>query len=268
MKNNLVRGFTLVEVLLYVGIFALVSGFFIGILTVVTRVQSSQTALLEVNTQLNFVLQTIQRHVRDSSHIEAQPGATENTIKLRTKDLTKDPTYIGLSGTAIEIKEGSGASSTITTSDVAVNDLQFVKYVSYPGHDSVQIDISMTYNTLNPQQQVSKTLRSAIARVSAATFDSSLIPGSNSYDVGQAGSRWRDGYFSGDVDMDGGLIVGPGDSSDYFQFDKSGSAAPSAGDCNSDSQRGRLYIETTNNRMYVCNGATRGWDYLTLTNQL
>lgn len=254
------------EVLLYVGIFALVSGFFIGILLVVTQVQSSQTALLEVNTQLNFALQTIQRHIRDSSNINLKPGIVVNTIQIRTKDPAKDPTYIQLTAGSIEIKEGNADPVAITTSDVIVNDLQFVKYVNYPGHDSVQIDVTMTYNSLNPQQQLSKTLRSAVARVSAATFDSSLVPGGSVYDVGQSASRWRDGYFSGDVDIDGGLIVGPGDSSDYFQANKSGFAAPAGGDCSADSQRGRLYIETFTNRLYICNGATRGWDYITLTN--
>jgi hypothetical protein len=29
---------------------------------------------------------------------------------------------------------------------------------------------------------------------------------------------------------------------------------------------GSVGIDTTNNRLYVCNGATRGWDYTALTN--
>lgn len=50
-----------------------------------------------------------------------------------------------------------------------------------------------------------------------------------------------------------------------IQFDNSGAGAPTGTDCDADSERGRLFIDTTNNRLYVCNGATRGWDYAPLT---
>lgn len=256
------------EILIYVGIFALVAGFFTGILLVVTRVQSSQTALLEVNNQLNFSLQTIQRLIRDSSHIEVDPGITVSNLVLRMSDPNKDKTEIRLNAGAIEVKEGdTGSWNPITTNNVLVDSLGFVKYVNYPGHDSVQIDLAISYNTTNPQQSVTRTLRSAIARVSAATFDSSLIPGgSSTYDVGQTSSKWRDGYFSGDVDVDGGLSVGdPDDQTKYLQFNTQGSGAPSAADCSSDTQRGRLYLDYSSSyRLWVCVGAARGWDYIDL----
>ena len=260
------KGFTLFEILLYVGIFALVAGLFTGILLVVTRIQASQTALLEVNGQLNFAIQTIQRLVRSSSNVDVEAGKSLTSIRLRVADPAKDPTLILVSNGAVEIKEGSAASSTLTTSSVVADSLQFIKYTNYPGHDSVQIDLTLSYNTTNPQGTVSRTIRSAIGRASAATFDSTLIPGSTTYDVGQTGARWRDGYFSGSVDIDGGLIVGSNASNDYLQFDKSGSGAPTSGDCSADFQRGRFYVETTNNRLYICNGAARGWDYVALTN--
>lgn len=52
----------------------------------------------------------------------------------------------------------------------------------------------------------------------------------------------------------------------YAQFEDNNAGAPPAGDCDNNAERGRMSIDTTNNRLYVCNGATRGWDYLTLTN--
>ena len=52
----------------------------------------------------------------------------------------------------------------------------------------------------------------------------------------------------------------------YFQFASSYNGAPPAADCNSDSERGRLTINTKSNYLYVCNGASRGWDYVKLSN--
>ncbi|MEX5219715.1 MAG: hypothetical protein NW701_17935 [Nitrospira sp.] len=52
----------------------------------------------------------------------------------------------------------------------------------------------------------------------------------------------------------------------YAQFEDNNAGAPAAGDCDNNAERGRMSIDTTNNRLYICNGATRGWDYVALTN--
>lgn len=54
--------------------------------------------------------------------------------------------------------------------------------------------------------------------------------------------------------------------SGYFQFAKTSAGAPPAADCDNNAERGRLSISTTNNRLYICNGASRGWDYVGLNN--
>jgi hypothetical protein len=52
----------------------------------------------------------------------------------------------------------------------------------------------------------------------------------------------------------------------YAQLEDNNAGAPPAADCNADAQRGRISLDTTNNRLYICMGATRGWDYVALTN--
>lgn len=52
----------------------------------------------------------------------------------------------------------------------------------------------------------------------------------------------------------------------YAQFEDNNAGPPPSADCNNNNERGRLSIDTTNNRLYICNGATRGWDYVTMTN--
>jgi hypothetical protein len=51
----------------------------------------------------------------------------------------------------------------------------------------------------------------------------------------------------------------------YLQID-SYNGTPLASDCDSNDERGRMILDFANNRLYVCNGAVRGWDYLELTN--
>lgn len=54
-------------------------------------------------------------------------------------------------------------------------------------------------------------------------------------------------------------------STGYPQFKITSAGAPTSTDCDSDAERGRMVIDTTNNRLYICNGASRAWDYVTLT---
>lgn len=39
---------------------------------------------------------------------------------------------------------------------------------------------------------------------------------------------------------------------------------PWSGGCDSDAERGNLVLDYVNNRLYVCNGESRGWDYVIL----
>lgn len=59
------------------------------------------------------------------------------------------------------------------------------------------------------------------------------------------------------------LTVG---SNGYFQFQKTSKGRPPITDCDADAERGRMSIDTFGNRLYICNGASRGWDYTNLSN--
>ena len=198
MRN---KGFTLVELLIYTGISVIIGGLTVGTLLTVTKINQNASATSEVSGQMNFVLQRLQQLVSESSNIDIDAGVTTSTVKLRMQDSAKDPTCISLASGTIKIAEGPGSPnpnncnstvSDLTNSKVIVNTLNFKKMVSYPGHDTLSLDMTMTYNTSNPSSQVSRSLSSAIARVSAATFDSNLLPGSdNQYEVGYTGQRWK-----------------------------------------------------------------------------
>jgi hypothetical protein len=54
-------------------------------------------------------------------------------------------------------------------------------------------------------------------------------------------------------------------SGGYLQFSLTSAGPPAAGDCDVDTERSRLVIDVTNNRLYVCNGQARGWDFLALS---
>ncbi len=199
-----VRGFTLIEVLIYTGILGITGAVLTGVLFNATQIKSRQTAVIEVNNQLNFALQNIQRAITDSSVIDIASGTGTSTLVLKYKDDTKNPTQFYVTNGILYKQEGQADAQPVTDSAVVVDAVNFLKVSGYSGHDSVQIDLTIRYNSQNPDASFSKTLSSAIARVSAATFDSNLVPGAdNFYDVGISSTKWKDMYLSGSMYLTG-----------------------------------------------------------------
>ena len=96
MKSRL--GFSLVELLVYAGIFAVVTGVLTGILVVGTKTQTQEKASTEVNQQLSLILTTVERLVRQSSLIEKVYEGTDEGVACTTFC-----SYISLSVTCIVI---------------------------------------------------------------------------------------------------------------------------------------------------------------------
>jgi len=187
------KAFTLIEILIYLGIFAIIAGTLTGILNSVVRIQTRELAGNEVSQQMNFVMSTIQRLVRESSKIEMEAGASGSAINLRMASSTLDPTLIFASGTMVYLQQGTGEAAPLTNSKVKVDNLTFKKYSQYPGHDVVQVNLTMSYNTANPQQQSSQTLQSTIARNSPATFGFDVLPTTtDTYSLGSSSLRFKD----------------------------------------------------------------------------
>ena len=192
------KGFSLAEVMIYTALVGIAGVFLNQTLLNVLKLQNSQDASTEVNQQIDFVLKNVQEQVRDSSEIEIDANTATTTLKLRMADPALDPTTIYTSGTAVYLKKGTATPLALTNDKVTADQLQFTKVTAYPGHDSVQVNISLSYNTTSTQSAFTKTITSAVARVSAATFDADIVPGTdNTYSVGQTSARWQNLLLSG-----------------------------------------------------------------------
>lgn len=204
-KNRVfTTGFALVELLIYVGIFAVSAVFLVSILTVVTQVQLQQTSVHEVNQQLAFVKDTVQHYVQTSSLVDMSAGVATSTLSLRMASSSVDQTLIYSSSSVIYLKQiASGGATTITPltdSNVTADSFSVTKYENPDGFAVVQVDLTLSYNTSNPRANATRSLKTAVSRISAAQFDSNVYPNANnSFDLGTATNNWRNGYFSGDV---------------------------------------------------------------------
>ncbi len=197
--DNSRHGFTLVEMLIYTSIFVVMAMAFLAILGTFTRIDTAQQATSEVANQANFVVQQVRRLVAASSYFEVK-GAGSDELWLYPQGYTVNPTKIAKSGSAITLSEGGASAAPLTTGKVTVDALSFAKYANPPGPDVVQIDLTLSYVNPATAEKGTRSFRTAVARVSAATFDTDLVPSSDNFiDVGLAGTRWKNGVFAGGI---------------------------------------------------------------------
>src|SRR5579862_2067724 len=97
--------FTIIELLVYTAIFTVVMIAFISIFVTLSRVQSNQSASVEVEQQSEFLLQQIQYYVEASSLVEIPTDTATTTLKLRMPNPAIDPTYITVSNGTMYIQQ-------------------------------------------------------------------------------------------------------------------------------------------------------------------
>ncbi len=185
------RAYTLIELLVFLGIFAIVTVGFITVLVAATRVNTEQIAASSVEQESQFLLQKIQYYVEASSLIEASLDTPSSTVKLRMTNPALDPTIITLSGGQVTVQQGTSTAIALTSSRVSISNLNFTKHANPPAHDALAVNFTVKF-TGNLLQTFSQAFQGTIARVNAATFDSNLVPSSTAqYNVGITGSIWN-----------------------------------------------------------------------------
>lgn len=184
-------GLSIIELLVFSAIFTFVILAFITVLVTVVNINTRQAGAAEVNQQSQYLLQQLKYYVERSSLIELPQDASTTTLRLRMKATSEDPTIFTLSGGRVYIQKGGGSNDPLTSAKVNVFNLSFVKHSNPPAHDSVDIAFTTEYVTDSLRHKFVQSLRTAIARVSAATFDSNVSPSSTDSNViGTGALRW------------------------------------------------------------------------------
>jgi type II secretory pathway pseudopilin PulG len=195
--------FTVFELVIFGALFSIISIVLVTVLVSILRVQARQSAAAKVNQQSVIFLQKIQGLVEQSSAIEIPSDTPTSTLKLRMASSSGDPTYLYLQSGTVYFREMEiGSAQPWTSPEVNVSSLTFTKRANARGHDSVAVSFTMQNNTQNLQQQFVQFLQTSVARVSAATFDSNLVPSANNtWKIGTAAQDWQSInntiYFSG-----------------------------------------------------------------------
>jgi len=157
------KGYTLIELLLYVAIagsLLLAVTLFMGLSTD-ARVKNQSIA--EVNQQgvaaMNLITQTVRNADSITSPAAAATG-TQLTVSVPTASLS--PTVFSLSGTTMQIKEGTAAAIPITNNKVEISSLTVknLTRASTPGTVQISFIVSRVNSTGRNEYSYQKTFTS------------------------------------------------------------------------------------------------------------
>jgi prepilin-type N-terminal cleavage/methylation domain-containing protein len=266
------KGFTLIEVLVSTAIFTLVIIAFIGIFVTVAGVQVRQNSSAAVNGESQFLLQKIKYYIELSSFASSTQDLSTSTLTLRMPSSSIDPAVLSLSNGTVYLQLATGTPQPLSSNAVVVSNLLFTRRSNAPGHDSVNVSFTVSYNTSNIKQMVAQALQTSVARVSAATFDSNVLPSTaGTLNLGASGQTWAS--VNGILDFSG-TNVGVNAASPQQALEVNGgvrlNTAIAQPTCNS-SARGTLWFTESapgaNDALQICAENTSStYPWLTVSN--
>jgi Tfp pilus assembly protein PilW len=144
------KGFTLVEVLLYLTIAGTM--FFVISLFLFTLLEArvKQQTISEVEQQGQQVMQLITRTIRNAQAVTAPlAGTSASSISIHVTEPTDSPTVVDISGATIRMFEGAGPAIPLTNDRIVASGLTFENLTQNDTPGSIRIQFTLSHE--NPE---------------------------------------------------------------------------------------------------------------------
>jgi len=113
------KGFTLVEMVIYIGAAMIVLGSINGLIFLLISSRAKSWAVAEVEQQGAFAMNNITQAIRNAKSINLPGQATSgSTLNLNVIEVGDDPTIFNLASGKIQIKEGLATTIDLTSDQV------------------------------------------------------------------------------------------------------------------------------------------------------
>lgn len=163
------RGFTLLELLIYI---AILSGLMIvstNMFISLSRGQGQTQAKSEVDTSIRFATELLRQDLKNATAVSTPAAGVPNSTLTLTRIIATVPTTIiyDVSGGALRRKEGAATAVNITNSNITVGTPTFTRIENTNlvfSSTSVAIKINMTfgYNSTSPDWKYSTSLQTTV----------------------------------------------------------------------------------------------------------
>jgi type II secretory pathway pseudopilin PulG len=143
------KGFTLVEMILYVSICSILLLCLSTFLSFLLDARVRSQSITEVNQQGFQVMTLMTQTIRNGRSIQTPSiGTTTQTLSITTSNPVVNPTLFDVSSTSIRITEGSNTAIALTNSRVVASGLTFQNVSSGSSTEKI-IRISFTLDSVN-----------------------------------------------------------------------------------------------------------------------
>lgn len=143
------RGFTLLELLLFIGLAAILMMACVGLLFIALQARLKNQAVAEVEQQGQQVLQMLMRTALDADGIVSPAtGTSATSLSLKMPSPVASPVVFDSATGVMRMTEAGGAAVALSSSRVVVSDLLFRNLSTSGGSGTVRIEFSLSH--LNP----------------------------------------------------------------------------------------------------------------------
>ncbi|MBI2473227.1 prepilin-type N-terminal cleavage/methylation domain-containing protein [Candidatus Uhrbacteria bacterium] len=139
------KGFTLVELVVYIGLASIVFLAVIGQQMTFLQMRVKHQTIAQVEQEGQFVMQLITQTLRNAQAINSPPaGSSASILSIDVFDAVDDPTVFDVSGGQIRLTQGSAAAVEITSGllSVASFTIENVSRLDTPGSVRIQFTLS------------------------------------------------------------------------------------------------------------------------------
>lgn len=144
MEKN--KGFTLIELMLYVSLAAIILLLISLFLTTVLQARIKNQTVYEVEQQGSQILENVSGVIRNAKNINLPTaGNSSPIISLATVDGLKDPTIFSLSGNTLTIKEGIGSVINLSSNRVSIDSLTFTNISRTGTPGSIRVILTLSH---------------------------------------------------------------------------------------------------------------------------
>lgn len=147
---NKKKAFTLVEILLYIGIAATVILAVSISITLLLQSRVKNQTIAEVEQQGIQIMQTVTQTIRNAEAVNSpSQGSSGPSLSLDVTDAAKDPTTFDISGGSINITEGADPSVSLNNIRLIPSDLTFRNLSRDNTPGIIRVEFTLTH--VNPE---------------------------------------------------------------------------------------------------------------------
>jgi len=162
-KNTFQRGFTLIEMVVYIGILTILIGILSSIFTEIVDVQLTSKATSSVNQDGRYLLSKLLFDAKSSSSftVNAPLGSQGNTLQLTINSINYTYSLDGNNNLQV-VDTSTGETNLLNSYDTSISNLAFMRIGNGGSNDTVKVTFTLKSKTKDRTGQETRNFETVL----------------------------------------------------------------------------------------------------------